>query len=276
MANTDFDLGWDGLEMVNTGTKVLVADDSSTIRAMVKRELEAARPDLDIHLASDGLEAVEKLSAEEFDIAFLDIMMPHLSGIDVIATALKSERKTMAVSMSTNLSDDDASRLKRFGAYDFLTKPVTAEDIRNVLNAYDRITEPANVMIVDDSPTVCKIVAMVLERSLFNLEVTTAPNGKAALKHAEAKDFRIVFTDYNMPEMNGIELAAALAQRGHTSDVIMMSTDISASLNKSAEEVGARAFLKKPFFPEDVDSILHHMFGLRHARFSKHVKLLAE
>ncbi|MFX8778153.1 response regulator, partial [Acinetobacter baumannii] len=82
-------------------------------------------------------------------------------------------------------------------------------------------------------------------------------------------------SDLNMPGMNGIELTRALIGRDALSSVVLMSTEISAELDAEARDAGAMAFLKKPFSNEDVDAILHHAFGLPHAKFSKAVKLFA-
>jgi DNA-binding NtrC family response regulator len=84
-----------------------------------------------------------------------------------------------------------------------------------------------------------------------------------------------VFTDFNMPKMNGVQLVGALARFSQGSDVILMSSEFSPELADIAQKVGARAFLRKPFYPEDVDTILHHLFGLKSSRFSKQVKLFA-
>jgi CheY-like chemotaxis protein len=75
--------------------------------------------------------------------------------------------------------------------------------------------------------------------------------------------------------MTGIELADRLAELARGSDVILMSTEYNDTLDQSAQKVNARAFLRKPFYPDDVDSILHHLFSLRHSHFSKQVRIFA-
>ncbi|ADZ68789.1 Signal transduction histidine kinase [Polymorphum gilvum SL003B-26A1] len=255
--------------------KVIIADDSATVRKFIEKALLATARAFDITMAENGRDAVQKLSQQAFDIAFLDINMPQLSGVEVMAAIHVMGAKTFAVSMSDGLNEEAEQKLKAFGAYDFLTKPFSAGQIRQIVEVYEAINTPFDVLVVDDSTTVRRIVRKVLERSIFKLDIVEAADGAAAIACVSQKPFRVIFTDFNMPNMSGIELARKLSTLARGSDVILMSTEYSTELDQAAEQVNARAFLRKPFYPEDVDSILHHLFNLRHSRFSKQVRLFA-
>lgn len=255
--------------------KVLVADDSATVRKFIERALQYSGYDVSITAAADGKEAVDLLSKNAFQIAFLDINMPQLNGVEVMAAIQVMGSKTFAVSMSDGLDEAAESKLKNFGAYDFLAKPFTAAQVKHILDVFQAISTPFDVLIVDDSTTVRKIVRKVLERSIFKLNIVEAGDGAAAIKLVSEKPYRVIFTDFNMPNMTGLELAERLSTVARGSDVILMSTEYNDTLDSAAEKVRARAFLRKPFYPADVDSILHHLFGLRHSRFSKQVRMFA-
>ncbi|KND18046.1 histidine kinase [Pannonibacter phragmitetus] len=255
--------------------RVLVADDSATVRKFIERALQYSGYDVAITAAADGKEAVELLSKNAFQIAFLDINMPQLNGVEVMAAIQVMGSKTFAVSMSDGLDEAAESKLKNFGAYDFLAKPFTAAQVKHILDVFQAISTPFDVLIVDDSTTVRKIVRKVLERSIFKLNIVEAGDGAAAIKLVSEKPYRVIFTDFNMPNMTGLELAERLSTVARGSDVILMSTEYNDTLDSAAEKVRARAFLRKPFYPADVDSILHHLFGLRHSRFSKQVRMFA-
>lgn len=255
--------------------KVIIADDSGTVRKFVEKALLATGRNMDITMAADGKDAVEKLSRAAFDIAFLDINMPQLNGVEVMAAIHVMGAKTFAVSMSDGLGEEAEKKLKSFGAYDFLTKPFSASQVRHVVEVYEAINMPFDVLVVDDSATVRRIVKRVLERSIFKLNIVEAEDGHAAIKRVSEKSYRVIFTDFNMPNMTGLELAERLAATTRGSDVILMSTEYNTTLDQAAERVKAKAFLRKPFYPEDVDSILHHLFGLRHSHFSKQVRMFA-
>lgn len=255
--------------------RVIIADDSSTVCKFVEKALrETGRP-LDISMVRDGGQAVQLLGKQAFDLAFLDINMPHLNGVEVMAAIHVMGGKTFAISMSNNLDPAAEEKLKSFGAYDFLKKPFSNKQIHQIIQTYDVIHTRHRVLIVDDSATVRRIVEKVLQKSIFDLQIVQAEDGPAAIDKVKESPYRVIFSDFNMPGMTGIELAQKLAAYTFNSDVILMSTEMNETLDKAAEEVGARAFLRKPFYPQDVDTILHHIFGLRHAHFSKQVRMFA-
>ncbi|MFD1695978.1 response regulator [Roseibium aestuarii] len=255
--------------------RVIIADDSTTVCKFIARALLATGRDFEITLAHDGKTAVQCLSRSSFDIAFLDINMPQLSGVEVMAAIHVMGSKTFAISMSDRLSAASEDKLKTFGAYDFLSKPFNNGQVLQIVETFEAIQQTYDVLLVDDSATVRRIVSKVLQKSIFNLTIHEAEDGRAAIESVKANRFRIVFTDFNMPGMDGIELAERLAAYTSDANVILMSTEMNATLDQAAERVGAKAFLRKPFYPADVDTILHHVFGLRHAHFSKQVRTFA-
>jgi CheY-like chemotaxis protein len=255
--------------------RILIADDSSVVCKFIARAITGTGREVDIVATADGKEAVRLLGSEKFDVAFLDINMPQLSGIEVMAAIHVLGSRTFAVAMSNRLSEAAEKQLKAFGAYDFLPKPFTASQVAHVLDVHETINTRFDVLVVDDSSTVRRIVRKVLDRSIFRLNVVEAEDGKAALEKIRERPYRVIFSDFNMPNMTGIELADRLAELARGSDVILMSTEYNDTLDQSAQKVNARAFLRKPFYPDDVDSILHHLFSLRHSHFSKQVRIFA-
>jgi class 3 adenylate cyclase len=102
---------------------ILVADDSDTNRMLLRRQLE--RAGYRVTLANDGREALAKIEAERFSLVLLDVIMPELTGIEV----LESVRRKYSVSdlpiiMATSM-DESADIVKAFtlGANDYVTKP---------------------------------------------------------------------------------------------------------------------------------------------------------
>ena len=255
--------------------RILIAEDSATIRRFIEQALIATHRPCDITQVADGEEAVRLLAKTAFDIAFVDINMPHFSGVEVLAAVNVMQYDTLCVSMSSRLDASTAEKLKGFGAYDFLAKPFTPEQVKQVVEMWELITTPFDVMVVDDSAVVRKIVSKVIQGSIFKLNVTEADNGPCAIAAAAYQSFRLIFTDFNMPGMTGLELAGEITRVSRDSQVVLMSTEFSPTLDKAAKAVGAKAFLRKPFFAEDVDSVLHNLFGLQSPRFSKQVRLFA-
>jgi DNA-binding LytR/AlgR family response regulator len=101
----------------------IIADDEETLRDYLQRRLSEVWPELRIiHLARNGLEAVELIERERPDIAFLDIKMPGLTGIEVASRTLTQCHLVFVTSY-----DDYAVEAFEREAIDYLVKPVSAE-----------------------------------------------------------------------------------------------------------------------------------------------------
>jgi two-component system chemotaxis response regulator CheY len=111
-------------------TEVLVVDDSKVMRDMVAACLRP-RPTLVVTHASSGLEAIEKLSLQRFDIVVLDLNMPDIGGIEVVEFVRGQDKlRTLPIIIVTTRGDD-ASRAKALaaGANRYMTKPFSPEAI---------------------------------------------------------------------------------------------------------------------------------------------------
>jgi two-component system, chemotaxis family, chemotaxis protein CheY len=118
---------------------------------------------------------------------------------------------------------------------------------------------PLNVLIVDDSATMRALLYRVV--GLADLPIGAiyqAPNGAEALKLLEAHSIQAVFTDVNMPVMNGMELLREMADRDEWKDIlrIIISTDGSRLRREEARELKVSLYVEKPFRPEVVRDVL--------------------
>lgn len=103
-----------------------------------------------------------------------------------------------------------------------------------------------DILIVDDAPTVRRVLSLILQQKGFN--VVAAVNGREALQRLSETPFDVLITDINMPEINGIDLVTRLrADKNHTNMAIIMLTASEDEDQKEAiENAGADALLKKP------------------------------
>ena len=118
---------------------------------------------------------------------------------------------------------------------------------------------PLNVLIVDDSATMRALLYRVV--GLADLPIGAiyqAPNGAEALKVLENHNIQAVFTDVNMPVMNGMELLSAMADRDEWKDIlrVIISTDGSRLRREEARELKVSLYVEKPFRPEVVRDVL--------------------
>lgn len=110
-------------------TRVLVVDDSATIRAVMGKML--AQDGYEVLKAADGESALALARGEHVDLIFLDIVMPGISGFEVLRT-LRREPDTHAipiVMMSGNVQATEQFYVQRYGADDFMKKPFGREEV---------------------------------------------------------------------------------------------------------------------------------------------------
>ncbi len=107
------------------------------------------------------------------------------------------------------------------------------------------------ILIVDDSSTMRRILRMTLARCGYE-DVTEAGDGQEALAHCEAGAFGCILTDWNMPNMDGLQFiqrARALPAYAKT-PIIMVTTEGAKDDVIEALTHGATAYIVKPFTPD--------------------------
>ena len=118
--------------------------------------------------------------------------------------------------------------------------------------------KPVNVLIVDDSAMMRAIIRRAVQLTGVDVgAVHEAANGKEALQILEAAPIDTVFTDINMPVMNGPELLRAMAvpQWDHIYRVIV-STDGSDARRDEVRGLNVGRYVEKPFAPEAIRDVL--------------------
>jgi CheY-like chemotaxis protein len=249
--------------MPRSTLKVLVADDSAAVHNFFAEIARSSPIPFDIVTAETGRQCMELLHGGDFNVAFIDVNMPEMSGMEAVGVARHGGDKTFVALISANASEPRRELARLLKVYDFLVKPFSADAVLGVLKTYCRVTAPTRVLIVDDSATVRRIVSKVLRGSIFTIEATEADNGQAALYCCGSDRFDVVFLDCNMPGLDGLQTLEALIARDRQVKVIMISSERNEERERHARERGAVAFLHKPFYPGDVDRVMHALFGLK-------------
>ena len=110
--------------------------------------------------------------------------------------------------------------------------------------------EPLNLLVVDDSTAIRKILLRVLSQTNIPLgEVLEAGDGREAIGILETRNVSAVLSDINMPNMDGIELLRTLrsSPRWSSLPVVLITTEGGQARVQEAVELGATAYIKKPF-----------------------------
>ncbi|EDY87322.1 type IV pili response regulator PilG [gamma proteobacterium HTCC5015] len=119
-----------------SGLKVMVIDDSKTIRRTAESLL--AKAGCDVVTATDGFEALSKITEQKPDIIFVDIMMPRLDGYQTCALIKNNSifKQTPVVMLSSKDSIFDRARGRIVGSEQYLTKPFTKDDLLGAIREH--------------------------------------------------------------------------------------------------------------------------------------------
>lgn len=117
------------------------------------------------------------------------------------------------------------------------------------------------VLAVDDSPTILKVVQLVLSKAGYQVE--TASNGEEGLAAARAKTPDLILLDFVMPRMNGYEMCRELAADPKLRDVpvILMSAKGDQIGDRFVKVMGLVDYITKPFSPEAITAVVSHTIG---------------
>ncbi len=243
--------------------RMLVADDSRTVQAFFQNVADRGVRTIEIVTADTGGECLAHLESGQIDVAFVDVNMPEMSGMEAVGRARFKGCRSFVALMSGRGDEMRFEVARQLGVYEYLVKPFTAADVERVLATFWRVMTPLRTLIVDDSKTIRSVIRRVLSRSTFRLGIEQASSGEVALKRFDAGGFDLVFLDYNMPGLDGAATLARIRTIEPHARVIMISATRDEGRVKATMEAGASAFLFKPFFAADVDRALHMALGLK-------------
>ncbi len=122
--------------MSTTGMKVLVIDDSNTIRRSA--EIFLKQGGHEVVLAEDGFDALAKVNDYQPDLIFCDILMPRLDGYQTCAIIKRNVRfaSVPVVMLSSKDGVFDKARGRMVGSQDYLTKPFTKDQLLQTVKQF--------------------------------------------------------------------------------------------------------------------------------------------
>ena len=252
--------------MPEAAMRILVADDSAIVHRIFRKTLQRASFPIEMVDAGNGRDCLDLPGSGDFGLAFIDVFMPEMSGLEALGNARFMGNKTFVTLMSAYPNERCLKLARELHAYEFLFKPFGQSEIEGILATYRRACRPMRALIVDDSPTQRRIVSRVLARSVFRIDVEECGDGYTALEACTGRGFDLVFLDCNMPGIDGLETLSRLRAREAAARVVMISAERNKASAREALARGAAAFLHKPFYPNQVDALLHDLFGLRSPR----------
>lgn len=140
--------------------KILIIDDEASIRNALRGILEDEKHE--VKEAKNGDEGLNMLSNEDFDVAFCDIKMPKMDGMELLRKFREVGKNTQIIMLSAHGNIEIAVEATKYGAYHFLEKPPNLQQLlvtlRNALDKKDLVQENKNL-----KKTISKVVSQKYE-----------------------------------------------------------------------------------------------------------------
>lgn len=233
---------------------LLIIDDD--VRFTHEIHLEAETWGMRIQTANDLTTARAKIAKEAPDVILLDIMFPNSSenGLNFLDELSQRETKIPTVMMSATSGLSARVRSARKGSCSFIEKPASTKEILKTVSRvlYQPFSDRSKVMIVDDDPTLLKI----LRRSLGNwdIEVVTLQNPHQFWQVLEATEPDLLILDLVMPDYSGIDLCKAVRTDSLWRDlpIVFLSAQTDHETIRQLFIAGADDYLSKPVAESDL------------------------
>lgn len=260
--------------------RILVVDDTEMNLTVMQSLLKETKIRIDTALS--GKDALMLNSGNEYDVLFIDIMMPGMDGIETLEKIREKGRnqKTPAVALTANAVSGARQEYIESGFDDYLSKPVEGEKLEKMLISLlpeDKIKrtqktevrpekaekERSRILAADDDEAVLELVRSIMG-SLYDIRFCS--RGKEV--KAAAGEFQpdLILLDVHLGDMTGFKVLEELKADEKTSGipVLLVTGDDDAQTEENAFLSGAADYVKKPLVPEVLKQRAKRLIALFH------------
>lgn len=263
--------------------KVFILDDDRDLAECLAMALEGRGHQVTV--AHSGEEAVERFRHETFDLAFFDVRLPGISGVECLRRIRAFQPEARVVMITGYSVDEELEEAAELGARGILHKPFSplrlfdflGEDGRGgageqgegAAGDSDRRSQGGArapqetlagerrgdrrrkaVLIADDDEDFCQMVADLLANHGYR--TATASTGRQAVQRMRDNGFDILLLDLRMPELDGVDALLEMQRSGHAVPTLVTTayaTEERAAMDRLPEAT-LRRVLRKPFAPQ--------------------------
>jgi len=244
-----------GYRMSGEKATILIVDDEKSIREVIKRKLE--EKNYKCASVSNGDEALEKLSSQSFELIFIDIRMPGISGMDLLARIRKEYPDIAAVMLTAVSSMDTAIEAMKLGAYDYIIKPFENDAlVMRVERALDRrrlsleniayqkhLEELVEYQVGQIRHYYRQAIEALAQQDIpiDKLDATISKEYvEAAFQNNEDKAHKTINFEYALQTARMLAMMSEMHESyasGHSERVSLLAREIAAQLNLSEKEI---------------------------------------
>ncbi len=231
---------------MKTSPRVLVVDDSSTVRMVLRKELE--RMGARTTEAFDGWQGFEKAISGDFDLVITDIEMPKMDGFLLCEKLKEHGFKTPIIILTSKDEEENIERGFKLGVAAYILKSQAKIKLREcVEELLDKNVRRRCILVVDDSASTRHLIEKSLSAAGYC--VTSADNGEKALELISDHLPDLILSDLHMPKLDGFGLCKKIHADPNLSGIpfIIMSSNADHATMRRLLQYGASAYLVKPF-----------------------------
>ena len=257
------------------GFKILVVDDNKLNLKVADKLLKTYA--LSTVLVESGMECIDLIKkGEKFDLILMDDMMPRMRGPEVLARLKEIEGFSIPViALTANATAGIREGYIKEGFDDYLAKPIEKMELTKLLKKYlsnntsnTKVESQTNIndlsdvdiLVVDDNKLNVKIARTVMKD--YDFDIDEAYSGKECIEKVQTKDYDIVFMDYMMPEMDGIETLHHIKELPSIkSAVVALTADATDGSREKFLEAGFDEYVSKPINKEALNQVIKKMLN---------------
>ena len=280
------------------GAKILLVDDNELNIKVASVLLK--KYNFNIDSCTSGLACIAKINnGEQYDIIFMDDMMPRMSGRETLQK-LKSnpDFKIPIIALTANAITGMKEEYLKCGFDDYLSKPIEKLELERVIKKYvnklnsssintnlynspksiikDNLTielpvlsnekeqqdnlNNKKILLVDDNELNIKVAQTTLKK--YNFDITSVTSGSSCIEKAIDNKYDLILLDDMMPELDGCTTLDNLKTlENFNTPVVMMTASSYDEVEEKIKKHGFDGYLAKPINKEELDKVLENLLN---------------
>lgn len=253
--------------------RILTVDDSRAIRSIVAKQVTEIG--FEIAEAEDGEQGLAQLAGGQFDLVILDVTMPVLDGLAMLARMRERGDKTPVLMLTSESKRSVISACIKLGVDDYILKPFKPDELRAKIVKVLQLTQPpgslgllaamhhagdgrlarprVDLLAVDDMDNVHRKLRQLVPEQL---SVDSCTGAQAALAMARERIYRLIVIDLEIPDVDSAVLGSQLRTLQPQASCVALALRHQRDGEAEARRAGFDGIMFKPFDQAQVDECL--------------------